>query len=69
MDRENQNVKKEDVILEACRRKGPMDETLVRGLIQACRVTNDEYYGNAIGGTKYLQFSKDKEIKKADLED
>lgn len=53
--------KKEDMksILEACRKSGPMDENLVRGTKESSSKNDEEYYADAMRGTKYLQFSND----------
>lgn len=53
--------KKEDMksILEACRKSGPMDKSLVRGTRESSSKTDEEYYADAMRGTKYLQFSND----------
>lgn len=47
--------------LEACRKSGPMDESMVRGTAELSTRRNDEYYADAIPGTKHLQFSQDEE--------
>ncbi len=53
--------KKEDMksILEACRKSGPMDESLVRGTRESSSKNGEDYYADAMRGTKYLQFSND----------
>lgn len=54
---------KEDVkkVLEACRKSGPMDENLVRGTTEPGSKDDEEYYADAMRGTKYLQFSHDED--------
>jgi hypothetical protein len=46
-------------ILEACRRTGPMDESLVRGTVESSSSNSEEYHADAMRGTNYLQFSCD----------
>ena len=46
-------------ILEACRRTGPMDESLVRGTAESSSRDSEEYRADAMRGTNYLQFSND----------
>ena len=46
-------------ILEACRRTGPMDESLVRGTAESSSRDSEEYHADATRGTKYMQFSYD----------
>lgn len=46
-------------ILEACRKTGPMDESLVRGTAESSSKNSEEYHADAIRGTNYLQFSND----------
>lgn len=46
-------------ILEACRKKGPMDEGLVRGTAESSSRNSEEYHADAMCGTNYLQFSND----------
>lgn len=48
-------------ILEACRKKGPMDEKLLRGSTESSEEKDDGYYANAMSGKKYLQFSSDED--------
>ena len=52
---------KEDMksILEACRKTGPMDESLVRGTAKSSSRSSEEYHADAMCGTNYLQFSND----------
>ena len=46
-------------ILEACRKTGPMDESLVRGTTESSSMDSEEYHADAMRGTNYLQFSND----------
>lgn len=46
-------------ILEACRRTGPMDESLVRGTAESSSSNSEEYHADAMRGTNYMQFSYD----------
>lgn len=46
-------------ILEARRRTGPMDESLVRGTVESSSSNSEEYHADAMRGTNYLQFSCD----------
>lgn len=46
-------------ILEACRKTGPMDESLVRGTAKSSSRSSEEYHADAMCGTNYLQFSND----------
>ena len=46
-------------ILEACRKTGPMDENLVRGIAESSSRNSEEYHADAMRGTNYLQFSYD----------
>lgn len=52
---------KEDMksILEACRKTGLMDESLVRGTAKSSSRSSEEYHADAMCGTNYLQFSND----------
>ena len=54
---------KEDIrkALEASRKSGPMDESMVLGTAELSTKRDDEYYADAIQGTKHLQFSQDEE--------
>ena len=54
---------KEDIrkVLEASRKSGPMDKSMVRGTAELSTKKDDGYYADAIRGTKYLQFSQDEE--------
>lgn len=47
--------------LEASRKRGPMDESMVRGTAELSTKKDDVYYADAIRGTKYVQFSQDEE--------
>lgn len=47
--------------LEVSRKSGPMDESMVRGTAELSTKKDDEYYADAIRGTKYVQFSQDEE--------
>lgn len=47
--------------LEASRKSGPMDESMVRGTAELSTKKDDVYYADAIRGTKYVQFSQDEE--------
>ena len=51
-------------ILEACRKTGPMDESLVRGTAESSSRNSEEYHADAMRGTNYLQFSNDGNEKK-----
>lgn len=57
---------KEDMkgILEACRKKGPMDERLVREPLESSPKNSEEYCADAMRGTNYLQFSYDENEEK-----
>lgn len=45
-----------DPILEACRKKGPMDSSIVRGTKES---SADTYQADAMKDAKFLQFSYD----------
>ena len=42
-------------ILEACRKTGPMDENLVRGIAESSSRNSEEYHADAMRGTNYLE--------------